>query len=96
MKRDALNQFFGAYFHQDWSDEVGSQDPDAVILFFSRNESAEQVRALVSELNGLIDAGLSDAELERLVQTEFGGYIIPTVDGWTWTAWIQHIVDLLE
>ena len=96
MKLNRLFQFFGAYFHQDWAHEVGSQNPGDVVRFFVRGESRTNVLAVVEELRQLLAAKLTEERVGEMIQTEFGGNINPYVDGTNWTHWLEHLAELLE
>jgi hypothetical protein len=61
-----LRQFLGGYFHQDWPlDSARWEDVAADFVAESTRSSVEQVS---DELRSLLAEGLSDAELESVLE----------------------------
>jgi len=83
-----LENFFAAYFHQDWAVEHGSADE--VIAYYRSSESPDQVARARAEAQALLDDGLDDAALGARI-TALGSEYDPTRDGATWRSLLQRI-----
>ncbi len=94
-ERTMLDEFFGAYFHQDWLEDHAT--------------TAEVVRSYVQEMSGLEDLVLlsaairrfaasfsADAELERALYDQLGCYYLPSADGLTAHSWMESVAKQLE
>jgi hypothetical protein len=91
-----LEQLFGAYFHQDWTEE-GEDWPDIVRLYL--DDSGTGVAAPTgAELRRLLDEHPSDDVLETLLDTTFGCCYMPRPDlgGPTVRGWLRELCRMLE
>ncbi|CAJ1579257.1 contact-dependent growth inhibition system immunity protein [[Mycobacterium] wendilense] len=88
-----LDQFFGAYFHQDWVFEADDW-PGIVDSFVDgdRRPSAELLRQLAREIDCLRETR-TEASLEHLLD-KLGVYYDPRP--LTFTAWLGQIADRLR
>lgn len=86
----ALEQFLGAYLHQDWRTEA--VDVWGVVDLFVHDEPGLSA-ALPSEIAGLLRDVPSEPELKKLVIDDLGGYYLADADGGTYRAWLQQIAD---
>lgn len=87
-----LENFFAAYFHQDWAAEHATAD--AVIDFYRDHESPDQVDGARAELDALLGKELDEAALGARV-TALGCEYDPTRDGQTWRGWLQRLAQRL-
>jgi len=87
---ERLRQFFGAYFHQDWS--LDAPDADGIIDRFIADAPD---RATLASLAALIDAfregQRAEAQLERALHTELWCEFVPSAAGMRTSAWLQHV-----
>ena len=90
----ALAQLFGGYYHQDWLQDHASQD--AALHAFVRDTSAETVGAAAAEIDRLLGAGFSDAELAQVLTDGFDCNYMPETDGLTPGAWLTELRDGLR
>ncbi len=87
-----LEQFFGAYFHQDWCDEFESVDE--AVRVYRTTESPETFRAAKKELVELMKKDLDEATLANAIH-RLGCYYDPVSEGSTYRAWISSVEDSL-
>jgi len=85
-----LREFFGGYFHQDW--DIDARDDDGVIRLYLREASPEDVAAVRRQLHGLLELGLSEAELADRLYSDLGSYYLPT-DGIA--DWLRSVRERL-
>lgn len=83
-----LENFFAAYFHQDWM--VDHETPDAVVDDYLGAESEATVSQLRSELGELLAQGLEEDALAAQLRS-FGCEYDPTRDGRSVRDWLQSI-----
>ncbi len=86
-------QFLGGYFHQDWVvdregwqevvDDYVTETPDAVVA------------ACAAEVRALLNAGLSDDDLGRVL-AGFGCSVDPSAFGLTAATWLAAVRARLE
>lgn len=89
----ALEQFLGAYFHQDWTVEASSATE--IIQKFKSSASPSEIRIVVQELHQLLEKQFTEAQLaERLLKV--GCYYRPTADGRTHAEWLEWLAQELE
>lgn len=85
-----LRHFFGAYLHEDWPSEFEGW-PAAVEQFTSESSAAE-VAEVRKDLRALVDAGLTDAQLDELMAGLQCGLTVEAVGG-SWVAWAAALND---
>lgn len=80
-----LEQFLGAYFHQDWA----LVDPDSatVVAHYRKKNSARTLVGVATELAGLRAEKLKEPQLRRRL-SELGCYFDPASERKTCTQWI--------
>jgi hypothetical protein len=84
-----LEQLLGCYFHQDWTDEF---DEDALVLkAIIKSESKDRLAVAVSELDVLLNLGLSEAELSLVLVSQLGCYFDPGAKGLTCLQWLKQV-----
>lgn len=91
---EALRQFFGAYFHQDWMEDA--PDPDHVVqLFIDDQGTSEDLTRLARLIEKYAADDVDDAVLERRLLNELWCYYSPRADGVAVRDWLHHIANLL-
>ena len=86
----ALEQFLGAYLHQDWRTEA--DDVWGVVDLFVRDEPALAAQ-LSTEIADVLLHVQSESDLKKLVIDDLGGYHLADRHGGTYRAWLQQIAD---
>ena len=87
-KYPGLFQFFGCYFHEDWSIDYASWE--AAVDDFVQSEPAESIRAAQMELKQLLDSGYSESKVWDIL-FELGCYYNPTNNDTNVFNWLQDI-----
>ncbi len=87
-----LEQFLGAYFHQDWGKERDGWE--AVVDDFVADSPGSVVTSAAEEGRDLLTAGFSDAELADVLDG-LGGSVVPTAFGLTPSAWLAAVLERL-
>ncbi|MEF3082299.1 contact-dependent growth inhibition system immunity protein [Luteimonas sp. SMYT11W] len=85
-----LENFFAAYFHQDWAMEHDT--PEAVIAYYRGSEAPEQVSRARAEAEALLGEGLDEDALGQRIAA-LGSEYDPTRDGATWRGWLQRLAQ---
>jgi len=85
-----LENFFAAYFHQDWAMEHDT--PEAVIAYYRGSEAPEQVSRARAEAEALLGEGLDEDALGHRIAA-LGSEYDPTRDGATWRGWLQRLAQ---
>lgn len=88
-----LQNFFSAWFHQDWSMEHGT--PDAVVDDYRDGEDAGIVASTRKELAQLRERGYDEPALGSVVRG-LGCEYDPTRDNGTWGGWLDAVAARLE
>ncbi|KPN16651.1 hypothetical protein AO715_00565 [Xanthomonas sp. Mitacek01] len=86
----SLENFFAAYFHQDWAAEHDT--PEAVVAYFRNDESPEHVSRTRAEAEALLGEPLDEAALGARIAA-LGSEYDPTRDGATWRGWLQRLAQ---
>jgi hypothetical protein len=89
----ALAQLLAGYYHQDWQQDHAT--PDAALHAFAENASPETVLEACGDIDRLIDEGLDEAALTRMLADGFDCNYVPVANGLTALGWISHIRDVL-
>lgn len=89
----ALENFFSAYFHQDWAVEHGSAD--AVLSYFLDQEDDAEIANVRDDLARLAALDLDDATLAARFRA-LGSEYDPTRDGVSPRAWLQAVVSRFQ
>jgi hypothetical protein len=91
---DQIEDFFSAYFHQDWPEEA--KDPAQVIsLYLAQRPGAEVLRGLAQQIRRFMDSYTDDDELEHALFSELGCYYQPSADKVSARAWLQDVACTL-
>ena len=83
-----LQNFFSAYFHQDWA--VEHESAEAVVDAWREGESDEYIARARDELDRLLARDLDDQALAAAVRA-LGSEYDPTGDGIGWRDWLVGI-----
>lgn len=95
QKLNELKQFFGAYYHQDWT--LDASDPDDVVHLFIRDEnSTSKLLNLANNLEQYVAAKEDEATTEKELLSELGCYYVPSADGIGAQEWLYHVARLLR
>jgi hypothetical protein len=89
-----LTQFFGGWFHQDWTEE-GTESPADVVRAYARDETPETVREARQELESLLVSRLPPTQMRRLICDDLGCAYDPTLEGKSFRAWLREVQELL-
>jgi CdiI immunity protein len=90
-----LAQFFGGWFHQDWTEE-GSDWPTDVVRAYMQEETPKAVRKSIKEIEALLASRLPPTQMRRLIGDELGCAYDPTADGKTFRAWLREVHEILR
>jgi hypothetical protein len=89
----ALAQLLAGYYHQDWQHDRGT--PDAALHAFVDDASADTVIEATGDIDRLIDEGLDEAALTRMLADGFDCNYVPEAHGLTSVGWLSHIREVL-
>lgn len=92
---EELHQFFGAYFHQDWTLEADSPD-EVVRIFINDGFCRSELMNLATDVETYADSKLNDAAAEEGLMSELGCYYLPSADNTGAKAWLCHVATLLR
>lgn len=84
-----LQNFFAAYFHQDWAMEHAS--PDGVVAGYRDGESPERVAKAREELTRLLEDHGDDASLEAAVRG-LGCEYVPEAGYRPWLIRVERLL----
>ena len=82
---EAVRQFFGCYFHQDWKQEY--RDYQAAVDDFVKGANVKQLE----EVTDFVDAYLSSGKPESFAMSEFGGFYRPEGDGISNIEFLKYV-----
>ncbi|WP_269325476.1 contact-dependent growth inhibition system immunity protein [Pseudomonas sp. Leaf59] len=89
-----LQQFFGAYFHQDWMEEHATADE--VIDSFLLDSSRDTIMTVRGEILQLAQSFTTDQSFqENLFYKQYCNYYYPN----QWTSgllWLNHVVEKFD
>jgi hypothetical protein len=92
MRFEHLDEFLGAYFHQDWDDI--DRTADDVVRRFLGEASREDVNNVVGDIDEVLRTLNGEAEVAALLK-EIGCYYEVSAGGFTPSEWLWHVRDLL-
>lgn len=87
-----LEQFFGAYFHQDWPLEASSSAE--VVEAYRKKASEKAIRDLRTELAALRAEKLTETQLRKRIES-MGACIDPAAEGRTYQRWLEGLESAL-
>lgn len=88
-----LENFFSAYFHQDWS--MDHDTAEEVVDYYRESESEQTVAGTREQLSALLAQGLDEDELAEKVQN-MGCEYDPTCDGGNYRDWLASLAQYLS
>ena len=89
-----LQQFFGGYFHQDWTQD--SDDSwEGVVDGFIADSTSESVDSAVAELTALLGTGLDSTQLRRLLD-QWDCNVDPTAWSMSPAVWLEAVLARLR
>jgi hypothetical protein len=92
---EALKNFMGGYFHQDWA--LDDASPREVLQrYFLDQDSTEELSSVLRALRELIDGDDFPGELSDRLCDEFGCYYYPPGAGLSTRGWLQTLADDFE
>jgi hypothetical protein len=93
--REALKNFMGGYFHEDWSDVDTS--PEAAVQHYFRDQgSTEELSSVLRALRELIEGDAGDEALSDRLFDEYGCNFYPPGAGLSTRAWVRTLADDFE
>ena len=91
-----LGQFFGAWFHQDWTEE-GYASPMEVVRASGGRTTPKVVRETIKEIEALLARRLAPAQMRRgLIADDLGCAYDPATDGKTFRVWLREVNGILR
>ena len=94
-QRNQLHQFFGAYFHEDWS--LGADSPDEVVSAFIRERGdARELEQLSSGIMAFVEQYPEEDELGEALIKELGCSYLPLADGISTRSWLLGVAAKLK
>lgn len=88
-----LQNFLGAYFHQDWSHEYSSAD-DAINSFI-KDSTKETIIKVIAELIAINTANTSEKDLLRNLLNKQYCYYYPS-EWESGKSWIEYVIKKLS
>ena len=88
-----LKNFFGAYFHEDWSLEA--ENFDGIVANYANISKSEDLRSLSKTIMEYSNMFTIDSELKKNLFTELGCYYSPSGDGLSAKAWLERVAKQL-
>ncbi|MGF6111661.1 hypothetical protein HKK52_18005 [Pseudomonas sp. ADAK2] len=88
-----LHQFFGAYFHQDWT--VEHETAEQVIDAFLADSDSEDLTIVRGEITALLNQGKDEMELRNYLLQELSCYYCYWNVWESGVSWLLHIADRL-
>ncbi|WP_095196541.1 contact-dependent growth inhibition system immunity protein [Pseudomonas sp. Irchel 3A7] len=89
-----LHDFFGAYFHQDWTAE--HQTSEQVIDAFLTDSGSLEVRNVRQELGLLLNQRMDEPLLKEFLLRELSCYYCYWNEWESGQSWLRHIFDRLK
>ena len=94
-EQEQLKNFFAAYFHEDWREEV--KDAAGVLeLYLAQNVDADARRRLAHAIETFATRHGSDGALEQALFSELGCYYVPSAEHRSARAWLAELVTRLN
>ena len=89
-----LEQFFSAYFHQDWEYEYETKAWEQVVALYVRDVGIEVAAETSKELLRFVES--THASLDAFLLNELGCYFHPSASGQSTVAWLKRVSTELE
>jgi len=85
----ALAHLLSGYFHQDWREEHGGVG--AALTAYRAEASSESIHAAIADIDRLLDAGLDETGLARVLADGFDCNHVPSSEGRAPAAWLSEV-----
>jgi peptide-methionine (S)-S-oxide reductase len=94
MKYPVVTRLLGGRFHEHWaaSGEPWQQVLDRLL----QQSNAQELHALLRELEELGAAGICEPQLSDVVHYEIGCYVTPEDEGMDMSTWLSHVSDAVR
>ena len=89
----ALQDMFLGYFHPDWT--MNDASSLEVIKRFRRETNPQLIRAVIGELDELLNAPLSEEDLHNHVVNDYSLFYDPWKDELTMREWLIRVKEAL-
>lgn len=89
-----LENFFSAYFHEDWPCEA--ENPEQVVAGYVSAASANDALQLAEAIAGYPENFANDVDLEEDMFKRLGCYFSPSSEGLSAKLWLEQVVDQLR
>lgn len=93
-ERTDLQSFLGGYFHEDWLLESDGPD-DAIARFLAGEPGAALRERIVAQIDEYL-ATKAAADIEESLLKDLGCYYLPSADGMSAGAWLEHVANRLK
>lgn len=93
MEYPGLEQLLAGFLNQDWPDDYA--DVWAAVAQFVRL-NAEDASLVAAEVDRLLTAAESDADLARIVHEKLGSEYLPATDGWNYRDWLEEVARRVQ
>ncbi|MBV4550054.1 hypothetical protein HU742_002700 [Pseudomonas sp. SWRI102] len=93
-KFEELHDFFGAYFHQDWT--IEHESAEEVISAFLTESDIDVLRLVQQEINLLIRDNKDEQKLREYLLKELSCYYCYWNEWGTGEHWLLHIASRLD
>jgi hypothetical protein len=91
---ERLRQFFGAYFHQDWTEEA--PDADGVIAGFVSDHPQKEELASLAALVEAYAQSKTEVELKDSLLSQLRCWYLPESDGLRVQEWLLRVARQLR
>jgi hypothetical protein len=89
-----LQQFFGAYFNQDWSEDYSSADE--VVDAFLLESSIDVIITVGQEVLDLINSCKSEPDLQERLLYEYSCYYYYPNEWASGLLWLNHVAKKID
>ncbi|MDW8213061.1 MAG: contact-dependent growth inhibition system immunity protein [Roseiflexaceae bacterium] len=88
---EALRDFMGAYFHQDWM--LDDETPDEVMSRFlaMQQPTRDELQALIAQIDAFTSAHPDDTTIEQALEHVLGCYYQPSADQRSAREWLNGV-----
>jgi len=89
-----LQQFLGAHFNQDWSEEHSSADE--VVDAFLTESSKDVIEMVKQEILELINSYRGELDLQEKLLSEYSCYYYYPSEWTSGLLWLNHVVKKID
>jgi hypothetical protein len=91
---EELLDFFGAYFHEDWT--LDDETPDLVLERYIRDATPTETARVANAIDAFAAAIADDSKLDEALFKELGCYYLSSADRQSTRAWLEHVCATLR